>query len=929
MKLSSNRLEKFNYHLKRILGNTGTHVKEIRSNGELIALGDNQALRTIRSIRYERNPNSLQYDSDVLNQLYENKRELKKLPFSDAVKKQISIINAKIDEMLFVPEYVSVVIDDVAHYKKIIKDGLYINNFKYVRLMCSAGQARVNTVILVREDYEVELKKRLRCGAKSVKITKNKYNAYFALSSSSTYLIPKPNVLLIGDCEIEMEKRVDWISKIPLEEKNKLSNNERVDEKVTTLLFNLFDGCGAVSVEFAKRVAEALELDYIPAAFCIRCAYVKGMVFVVDFKQYAKELGIIFQKDLYGVDQKIEDMDMILTKSQFKLYNAYDSMEDYHRLCKENGILWGVTKVTPKEDDTYFRSNYQFCQAIDLRKDEDVAELCQPTVEWLSGICGDDVNRTLLFLLGRMLEKPDVDYNNILNLTSDNVAKALILNRNMIDEEYIKNTIIMSVNKKIRESYLGKLVLNGNFSVMIPDMYAFMQHAFGQTVTGALKEFEHYSHFWNQRGKTEVVAMRSPLTWRSEVNKLNLKSNELTEKWFKYLTSGIVYNVWGCDCIIHADSDFDGDIVATTDNSVFLRCRYDNLPITYTKSTVDKEFIKEEELYLADIQSFNSEIGSITNISTSFYELLSKYEDKPDSKEAKEILERLKLIRKSQGDSIDKAKGIKIEPMPKHWTKIIKKKPDGIDDTAFDFINSIVADRKPYFFRYLYPKENAKYMEYRKKENDYCEEQFFRTLDELLALPDSELSTSELTYKYNKYLRYIPLIDHGGRMNKVCHYMENHLAEIKRLRRKRTPEDVLNLMYSGNNRNFCNEDVTLMNEFYLAYKKAKEKFKKSQRNDFDDSNSATNTFNAKVKDIREQISKKISSSVEYQCDLAIYISYELHPSRTKDFCWELFGNQIIKNIECNSSTPALLPVPAKDGDIEYLGKRYKTMEVNL
>lgn len=929
MKLSSNRLEKFNYHLKRILGNTGTHVKEIRSNGELIALGDNQALRTIRSIRYERNPNSLQYDPDVLNQLYENKRELKKLPFSDTVKKQISIINAKIDEMLFVPEYVSVVIDDVAHYKKIIKDGLYINNFKYVRLMCSAGQARVNTVILVREDYEAELKKRLRCGAKSVKITKNKYNAYFALSSSSTYLIPKPNVLLIGDCEIEMEKRVDWISKIPPEEKNKLSNNERVNEKVTTLLFNLFDGCGAVSVEFAKRVAEALELDYIPAAFCIRCAYVKGMVFVVDFKQYAKELGIIFQKDLYGVDQKIEDMDMILTKSQFKLYNAYDSMEDYHRLCEDNGILWGVTKVTPKDDDTYFRSNYQFCQAIDLRKDEDVAELCQPTVEWLSGICGDDVNRTLLFLLGRMLEKPDVDYNNILNLTSDNVAKALILNRNMINEEYIKNTIIMSVNKKIRESYLGKLVLNGNFSVMIPDMYAFMQHAFGQTVTGALKEFEHYSHFWNQRGKTEVVAMRSPLTWRSEVNKLNLKSNELTEKWFKYLTSGIVYNVWGCDCIIHADSDFDGDIVATTDNSVFLRCRYDNLPITYTKSTVDKEFIKEEELYLADIQSFNSEIGSITNISTSFYELLSKYENNPDSKEAKEILERLKLIRKSQGDSIDKAKGIKIEPMPKHWTKIIKKKPDGIDDTAFDFINSIVADRKPYFFRYLYPKENAKYMEYRKKENDYCEEQFFRTLDELLALPDSELSTSELNYKHNKYLRYIPLIDHGGRMNKVCHYMEDHLAEIKRLRRKHTSEDVLNLMYSGNNQNFCDEDVALMNEFYLAYKKAKEKFKKSQRNDFDDSNSATNTFNTKVKDIREQISEKIFSSVEYQCDLAIYISYELHPSRTKDFCWELFGNQIIKNIECNSSTPALLPVPAKDGDIEYLGKRYKTMEVNL
>lgn len=927
MKFSSSRLEKFDYHLKRILGNTGTHIREIRNNGELIELGDSQALRTIRAIRYERNSNSLKYDPCVLKSLYEQKKILKKQPFTNETKKEISIINAKIDEMLFIPECVSVVIDEVAHYKKIVKNGLFINNFKYVRLMCSASQARVNTVILIREDYEKEVKKRLRCGAKSVKITKNKYNAYFALSSSSTYLIPKPNVLLIDDCEIEMEKRVDWISKIPPEEKKKFSNNERVEEKIITLLFNLFDGCGAVSVEFAKRVAEALGLDYIPSAFCIRCAYIKGMVFVIDFKQYAKELGIIFQKDLYGVEQKIEDMDIILTKSQFKLYNAYDSIESYHKLCEENGFLWGVTKITPKKDDTYFRSNYQFCQAIDLRKDEDVAELCKPTVEWLSGICGDDVNRTLLFLLGSMLEKPDLDYNNILNLTSDNVAKALILNRDMINEEYIRNTIIMSVNKKIRESYLGKLILNGNFSVMIPDMYAFMQHAFGQKVTGALKEYEHYSYFWNQRGKKEVVAMRSPLTWRSEVNKLNLKNNELTEKWFKYLTSGIVYNIWGCDCIIHADSDFDGDIVATTDNPVFLRCRYDNLPITYTKSTVDKEFIKEEELYLADIQSFNSEIGSITNISTSFYELLSLYEDKSkNDRQSKEILERLKLIRKSQGDSIDKAKGIKIEPMPKHWTKSIRKKPDEIDNDTFEFINSVVADRKPYFFRYLYPKENAKYMEYRKHKDDYCKMKFFRSLDELLELPDSELSFKERDFKYNNYFKYIPLIDYGGRMNKVCHYMEKNLSESTK-RCKHTSKDIIDIMKSEKNRIFCESDIKMMDEFYLEYKNAKKIFRLKRNNDFEDSSSAINLLNNTIKDLHIKISEKISASVEYQCDLALYVCYELHPSRTKDFSWELFGNQIIKNIKQNSSSPAILPVPAKDGEIEYLGKKYKAMEV--
>lgn len=940
MKFSSNRLEKFGYHLKRILGNSGTNIRDIRSNKELIALGDNQALRTIRSIRYERNPDIIQYNPNVLEELYMQKKQLKKLVFTESVKKEISIINNKIDEMLFMPEYVSVVIDDIAHYRKIIKDGLYINGFKYVRLMCSAGQARVNTVILIREDYEEELKKRLKCGAKNVKITKNKYNAYFALSSSSTYLIPKPNVYLINDCEIEMEKKVDWISKIPTEEKTKLSNNERVTEEFKTLVFNLFDGCGAVSVEFAKRVAEELGLDYIPAAFCIRCAYVKGMVFVIDFKQYAKEHNIEYVTDMYGNQRKIEDMDMILTKSQFKLYNAYDSMDDYDRLCEENGIFWGVTKVTPKIDDCHFRSNYQFCQAIDLMNDDDVAELCQPTVEWLSNVANDDVYYSLLYLLGNICDKTDIDYNDILNLTSDNICRALILNHQMINDEYIKQTIIFSINKKIRESYLGKLILDGNFSVMIPDMYAFMQHAFGHEVTGALNEFEHYSHFWNEREKKEVVAMRSPLTWRSEVNKLTLIKNELTQKWFKYLTSGIVYNVWGCDCIIHADSDFDGDIVATTDNPVFLKCRYDNLPITYNKSTVDKEYINEEELYLADIQSFNSTIGQITNISTSFYEVLAKYEGKPEyAAEQAEILERLKLIRKSQGDSIDKAKGIKIEPMPLHWTKCVTKLPKGETIEHMDFCNEIVADRKPYFFRYLYSKENAKYLQYLEKADSFTTTKFDKTVQELLESDPSTLSYDEYYYLENEFKRYVPLIDNNGRMNRICHYMERNLKEIKRNSSQHTPKEVLDLMYANSERAFTERHVELMNNFYLRYKNDKKKQKLTSEEETKASGNIVGNFNQYCSTLRKEITTTfekdlhdctVNEAASYITDLALYVSYELYPSRTKTFVWDLFGNQIVEHIKSKNESPVMIPVHDEDsGTLTYLGKKYKLLEVNL
>ena len=933
MKFSSRTFERFGYHLKRMIGgsNTKINIHDVRSNNELIALGDNQALRTIRAIRYERNPNMTQYNANVLQGLYSEKRFLKKQPFNKSIKKQIAIINEKIDDMLFMPEYVSVVIDDISHYRKIIKDGLYINGYKYVRLMCSAGQARVNTVILIREDFENELKTRLKCGARNIKITKNKYNAYFALSSSSTYLIPKPNVYLINDCEIEMEKKVDWISKIPPEEKTKLSNNERVTEEYKTLKFNLFDGCGAVSVEFAKRVATELELDYIPAAFCIRCAYIKGMVFVIDFKQYAREHNIEYVTDMYGHQKRIEDMDIILTKSQFKLYNAYDSMDDYDRLCEKNGVLWGVTKVTPKIDDCHFRSNYQFCQAIDLLNDDDVSELCNPTINWLKGIISGDAYKSILFMLGSLLNKDSLDYNDILNQTSDNVAKALILNHRMIEDEYIKNTLIQSINKKIKESYLGKLVLHGNFSVMIPDMYAFMQHAFGQEVTGALKEFEHYSHFWNERNKKEVVAMRSPLTWRSEVNKLTLIQNELTEKWFKYLTSGIVYNVWGCDCIIHADSDFDGDIVATTDNPVFLRCRYNNLPITYNKSTVDKEYINEDELYLADIQSFNSTIGQITNISTAFYELLAAYENNPMyEKEQSEILERLKLIRKSQGDAIDKAKGIKIEPMPKHWTKKITKTPKGETQENLDFCNSIVADKKPYFFRYLYSQENSKYLNYVSDKSAYTVRLFDKTIPEMLELNYDELSIEERDY-LDYFKKQMPLLDNNGRMNKICHYMERELKEIRLESRMSTPVEVKSLMFKQITREFLPEDISEMEKYYHKYKEAKRKLKSNQKKGFDETEVYVSNSDQYCSNLRKEICDKINDNMSYITDLALHITYNICPSRSKDFVWDVFGNQIIEHIKQNNHKEKIyLPVrDDKNGLLEYLGINYRLQEIEI
>ena len=60
--------------------------------------------------------------------------------------------------------------------------------------------------------------------------------------------------------------------------------------------------------------------------------------------------------------------------------------------------------------------------------------------------------------------------------------------------------------------------------------------------------------------------MRSPLTHYSEINVERLSKTKEMEKWYKYIYSGVIYSIYDIATVKHADSDFDGDIVCSTNN---------------------------------------------------------------------------------------------------------------------------------------------------------------------------------------------------------------------------------------------------------------------------------------------------------------------------------------------------------------------------
>lgn len=529
----------FSFSFSRLKNNNfniNITLDQAKSNDEIIQLADNEVLRAIR--RITNHP----YSKDILDSLTLQRKDIIKAESSYDNKQKISEINGLINQQLFIPEYVSITTDKKTDYYKIGKNGFLINNVKYVRLLCGAGHARTNRTMFVSSKIYGQINSILKNGANKAKLVYAKYNAYYSLTSSATYEVSKPRVCVVPDKLIKMTKHVDFVTED--------SYQDIVTECDKELEFNLWDGMGLISPEFANQWCKDIELDYLPSAFLIRCAFIKGLVCVFDFLKFANDVAHKYIiKDLYGFEHDVRDIDIIITQSQFKLWNCYDNWAHYEACLRKSGIQWGISKVTPKRDKDFIRTNYQFLQVLNL-KDEDIEELCKPTVNWIKGVSGGDIQQMKLYLLGKLAKENGQDkiYENV----QDDFLKALMLDENLIKDNYIKNRIVSSLNKRIKESYIGKLLVRGNFQTMINDPYALCEYIFGLEIKGLLKEFEHYSDYWNNRGVKEVAAMRSPLTWQSEVNLLHLQNTPNTNEWYKYITSGIIFNVWGYDNMIHA-----------------------------------------------------------------------------------------------------------------------------------------------------------------------------------------------------------------------------------------------------------------------------------------------------------------------------------------------------------------------------------------
>ena len=534
-------------YIKQFKNKVELDYSNAKKFGKIINLADSQMLRTIREITDHK------VDYELLESWYKERDNLKKLPKSKPNSRQIYETQEKINDMMFIPEYITVVMDSEKQYETLFKQGFYVvfNGVcrHYRRLSCSAGQARVSTVVFCDSEILDEVRDRLDNGRdKSVPISPSKFNAYFGLYSSASKVVSTPRFCVVPDYESNCKVRVNYVTETSEDE------DDIIDEREIELPFNRTDGMGLITYEQAKKWAEELGLDYVPAEWCIRQSFIKGMLATFPMLEFCDKIGQgrYETTDVYGNKVDLREIDVILTESQFKLWNAYPNLEYYNECCDKNNLKWGIAIYTPKKDNDILKLNYQFLQTLNLDEAK-VDEVCSMFIDWIKGVSFENLDYLKLFLLGG--SHSDRSVQNYLRSSDNYWVKALILEPRLLEDKFIRKKIYDLIKTRIKEGCLGSIIVNGNFQVIVSDPYAMMQHVLGMEVTGLLKEKEFYANYWTDKGVNVVDSMRAPMTYLSEHVVLNLRSDEEANYWYRYLTTGVILNYFGHETMNYAGSD--------------------------------------------------------------------------------------------------------------------------------------------------------------------------------------------------------------------------------------------------------------------------------------------------------------------------------------------------------------------------------------
>lgn len=520
-------------------------LKRAAQDEALVSVGDNILFDRIRHYRGD----DRSY-KDIFKDIAFLRQSLKRAKKENDVE-SVRIFNQAILNTLFVKDVITVQSNSKSQFAMVAKNGFYLNGVKYVDFAAGAGQLRRETVFFISEELAKPLFDILSCDIPNrvEEINIAKFSAYFALTASSILWVDTPRCCVIKDFFTTIpNQKVDWICK----DENGVGY---IEERTMDVELNSADGQGLVDPAWAQHWAENMGLTYCPSQFVARSAYIKGDFVVFDFKEYAHKHGIETITDAYGVTYNIDDIDCLISQSQFKMYKYYKNWQEYCEIANRNGIKWGIARYNKAVDPDWSQVNYQFIQLLDINNEE-LDTLLKPTIDWINNICTGDPLYAMLYCFGGFNADEDIGYNAVYSRAQNLAMKAVIKDSRFLNDTYVQRKIYKNIIDAINRAKIGKIWARGNYQFAVSDPIAQCQSALGLPVKGAVPADCVYGQFWNRLGVTgDVMIGRNPCIDQHELNPCSLYRDEETDYWYQYLQSGIIFSIYDTSVCRMEDSD--------------------------------------------------------------------------------------------------------------------------------------------------------------------------------------------------------------------------------------------------------------------------------------------------------------------------------------------------------------------------------------
>lgn len=470
----------------------------------------------------------------------------------------------------------------------------------------SAGQLRTDKVQAMSDSKWNDVEKHLLCGLSfdaintSGGINANKLLAYIALGSSATDPWPEMSMdrcIVVNDFEAPVTGIVDYID-----------NDYKITRGEHTTTISHTDGCGMMLPSVSRK------------NFMVRAPWLKGLLTSFDFIKFCKVHDIDpVITDIYGQKHDLiaENIQIIFTKSQFKLWKYYQSWEHYKQCFKDNGCMLNRTNF--EEDyipDTEI--SYQMLQTLTDFTDDEISQFTKRTHDKIVGVAKDA--KTML----RTLQADEESENPY--------KRAICVYPELLREAYSRETLKAIKRRWTLDAKSGKIKCENKRLFAIPDMYAACEHWFlGEaSPQGLLKNGDVACKTY--RGKDKVACLRSPHLYM-EWTIRNVVHDQSVYDWL--YTDGIYTS---CHDLISKvlQFDVDGDQLNVIAEPVLIKIaerniqKYDVVPLLYEMGKAGSTPVNKKEFFSGLKRAH--EFSGIGQVSNSLTKLWNK--DEPDREAA-------------------------------------------------------------------------------------------------------------------------------------------------------------------------------------------------------------------------------------------------------------------------------------------------------